>query len=270
MNYNGKTIIITGAGSGIGAVLARRFSAEGANVAVADINADAGQSVARNCNAHAVPCDVTDEAQIQNLVSETEKVLGPVDMFVSNAGIAHGEPDHATSAPTEVWQRLWAVHVLAHLYAARAVLPGMLERRQGTLVNMASAAGLLSQIGDAAYTATKHAAVAFAESLAITHGDDGIDVRVICPQYVATPLTGYADGEPAGNETTISAEQAADAILTGLAGDSFLIHTHPDTHQFAQLRAADPDAWLAGMRKLRSKIISETGSTRLEDMHKWI
>ena len=208
---------------------------------------------------------------IQNLVTAAEQQYGPIDLFCSNAGICLGEPGHSASASNETWQACWDIHVMAHVYAARAVLPAMIERGEGYFVQMASAAGLLSQIGDAAYSASKHAAVGFAESLSITHGDDGIGVSVICPQYVATPMLGYDAGEGiAQYPGVISAEQVAEAVVNGIDAEQFLILPHAEVEQFIQFKAGNYDRRLGGMRKLRRKIVDEIGSTRLEDMHKLV
>ena len=270
MNVNGKTTVVTGAASGIGKALAQRFAKEGARVVVSDLDEAAAQRVAEPIQGLAVACDVTKEAEVQDLVARCEAHFGPIDLFCSNAGVFFGEADHATSAENAQWQVCWDVHVMAHVYAARAVLPGMIDRGGGYLLNMASAAGLLSQIGDAAYSATKHAAVGFAESLAITHGDDGIKVSVICPQYVATPMLGYLEegGTPDG-VGVISPEQVADAVIKGLAEERFLILSHPEVEKYRQHKG-DYDRWIGGMRKLRRSIIQKTGSTRLEDIHKLV
>ncbi len=160
---------------------------------------------------------------------------------------------------------------MAHVYAARAVLPSMLKHGEGYFVQMASAAGLLSQIGDAAYSTSKHAAVGFAESLSITHGDDGIKVSVVCPQYVATPMLGYGEGEDTDQfPGVISPDQLAETVVAGIEAEKFLILPHPDVAQFIQYKTADYDRWVGGMRKLRRKIVSEIGSTNLEQMHKLI
>ena len=185
-----KTVIVTGGARGIGRALCRAFAANGARVVVADLLEEHAKIVAAEIEGLGVGCDVTNESEIQTLVRDAEKQYGPIDLFCSNAGICVGEPDHSASASNEAWQTCWDIHVMAHVYAARAVLPSMIARGEGYFVQMASAAGLLSQIGDAAYSASKHAAVGFAESLSITHGDDGIKVSVICPQYVATPMLG--------------------------------------------------------------------------------
>ena len=266
MHLNGKTAIVTGGASGIGAAMARRFAAEGARVAVADLDGDAARALAEEIGGLGVPCDVTREADIQTLVATTEAAFGPIDLFCSNAGLAQGEPSHAASASNDVWARAWAVHVMAHVHAARAVLPGMIERGSGYLLQMASAAGLLSQIGDAAYSTTKHAAVGFAESLAITHGRDGIRVSVICPQYVATPLLGYAD--PADAPDLLTPEAVADTVVEGIGRETFLILPHPEIARFVAFKSADYDKWLDAMRDLRSKVVDEIGTTDLRQMHK--
>ena len=207
----------------------------------------------------------------KNLVTRTEQHFGPIDLFCSNAGVCFGEPDSATSASNTQWQTSWDIHVMAHVYAARAVLPSMIERGFGYFLQTASAAGVLNQIGDAAYSTTKHAALGFAESLAITHGDDGIKVSVVCPQYVATPMLGYEEGDDFSNYPgIISPHQLADSVIEGLEEERFLILPHPQVARYYQHKTADYDRWIAGMRRLRSKIIDESGATRLECMHKLI
>lgn len=271
MYLKGKTVIITGGASGIGAAMAKRFSAEGARVAVADLDCDAVQAEASGFGGLGLACDVTKEAEIQELVRVTEAEFGPVDMFCSNAGLAPGEPTHAASASNADWTKCWEVHVMAHVYAARAVLPSMIERGEGYLLQMASAAGLLSQIGDAAYSATKHAAVGFAESLAITHGRDGIKVSVICPQYVATPLLGFADTGDAGDSSSLlKPEDVAEAVVEGLERESFLILPHPDVARFIAFKSTNYDKWLDVMRDLRGRILDEVGTTELSAMHSFV
>ena len=201
MNVNDKTVVVTGGARGIGKALAIRFAKEGARVVVSDLKEETARRVAEPIEGLAVACDVSKESAVQNLVARAEDRFGPIDLFCSNAGVFFGEPDLATSAGNDHWQTCWDIHVMAHVYAARAVLPGMIERGGGYLLNMASAAGLLSQIGDAAYSATKHAAVGFAESLAITHGDDGVKVSVICPQFVATPDARLCGRRPVGGRS---------------------------------------------------------------------
>ena len=269
MNPENKTSVVTGGASGIGAALCKALANKGANVVVSDINEAAAAALAKEIGGTSFKCNVRNETEICDLVSFAEQQYGQIDLFCSNAGLAFGEPSHAASATNEQWQTCWDVHVMAHVYASRAVLPSMIARKEGYLVNIASAAGLLCQVGDAAYSATKHAAVSLAESLAITHKSDGITVSVVCPQYVATPLTGY-DEVGASNEEigVLSAENVADTIVQGIEADRFMIHTHPDVKGYFQARAGDHDSWIAGMQRMREKIIEKVGSTRLEDMHK--
>ncbi|MEQ8928612.1 MAG: SDR family oxidoreductase [Silicimonas sp.] len=271
MYLKDKTVIVTGGASGIGAAMASRFAAEGARVTVADLDVDAAKALADSFGGLGLACDVTLEPDIQTLVRTTEATFGPIDLFCSNAGLAMGEPSHAASAGNDVWTRLWEVHVMAHVYAARAVLPGMIERGSGYLLQMASAAGLLNQIGDAAYSTTKHAAVGFAESLAITHGRDGIRVSVICPQYVATPLLGYDDPKQAsGTSGLLKPNDVAESVVEGIDRESFLILPHPDVARFIQFKSSDYDKWLNVMRDLRGRILDEVGTTRLSEMHSFV
>lgn len=265
----GKSVIVTGGASGIGKAIAQRFAAEGAHVVIGDLDGDAARDVAQSVNGLGFACDVSREDQISQLVDKARDAFGCVDVFVSNAGFALGQPDHAASASTDVWQRNWDVHVMSHVFAARAVLPEMIERGSGILVNVASAAGLLNQIGDAAYSATKHAAVSFAESLAITHADDGIQVATVCPQYVATPLLDMDDNTQT-TDALLPASAVADALMDGLNQGHFLILPHNQVANYTQLRASDPDKWLGGMRALRRffNASSETGD--LKDMHKFV
>lgn len=271
MNLNEKTVVVTGGAGGIGKALSVSFANAGANVVVADRLESAARQTADEIGGLAVSGDVSKETDVQHIVEQAEQHFGPIDLFCSNAGVCFGEPDNAASASNTVWQTCWDVHVMAHVFAARAVLPGMIERGHGYLLQMASAAGLLNQIGDAAYSATKHAAVGFAEALAITHADDGIKVSVICPQYVATPMIGYNEADDFSEYVgVISPQQLADTVLKGVEEERFLILPHPDVAKYFQFKAGDYDRWLGGMRKLRRKIVNEIGTTRLQDMHKLV
>ena len=259
MDVVDKVVIVTGGANGIGKALCERFHREGAyKVVVADLEQDNAQAVADTIGGDAFGVDVRDEAQISAMVIDVEQRYGRVDLFCSNAGIIalDGEPWWATSAPNSTWQAMWEIHVMSHVYAARACLPGMLQREEGYLLNTASAAGLLNQIGDAAYSTTKHAAIGFAESLAITHGDDGIKVSVLCPQAVATRMTGDigdGDGGTAAVDGMLTAEQVADAVVEGLASEKFLILPHKEVEEYRNRKTADYDRWLSGMRKLRRR-----------------
>ena len=271
MRLKDQVAIVTGGASGIGKALSIRFAEVGARVVVADRAEEQAKRIADQIQGLAVACDVAIEADIQNLVAQTEAHFGPIDLFCSNAGISFGEPASVTSAGNAEWQTCWEIHVMAHMYAARAVLPGMIERGGGYFLQMVSAAGLLNQIGDAAYSTTKHAAVGFAEALAITHGDEGIQVSVICPQYVATPMLGYEEGEDFGGYPGIlGPEQVADSVIKGLEEERFLILPHPQVEKFHRHKATDYDRWIRGMRRLRSNIIDQTGATNLASMHKLV
>ncbi len=260
MKLDGKVVVLTGAAGGIGAALAQRFAAEGAaGLVLSDLDGARVTDVAARVGgsgtvAVAVPADVTDEGQVRTLVTAAEERFGPVDLFCSNAGIAIGRGLDASPAD---WALSWSVNVMAHVHAANAVLPSMLERGNGYLLNTCSAAGLLSAPGDAPYTATKHAAVAFAEWLSIMYGDAGIKVSALCPQGVRTPmLTGGLVAEHGAAKMVAAAgavlepEDVAEAVVDGLAAERFLILPHPEVATFVQHRAADPDRWLGGMRRL--------------------
>ncbi|MDA7484861.1 SDR family NAD(P)-dependent oxidoreductase [Planktomarina temperata] len=271
LEFQGKIIILTGAAGGIGAALAREFAQRGARLALCDLNAPALNDLAQELGALQMVCDVTVESRIQAVVKEVEVTLGPVDIFFSNAGFIAGEPGHAASAPDRIWQAAWEVHVMAHVYACRAVLPAMLARGQGYLVQMASAAGLLNQIGDAAYSTSKHAAVGFAEALAISHGHEGLKVSVVCPQYVATPMLGYDDpGAAAPLPDVLSPKTAAQRIADAMEEERFLILPHPQVADYMAFKAMEPEKWLAAMRKLRARLMAKLGKLDLAQMHKWM
>jgi NAD(P)-dependent dehydrogenase (short-subunit alcohol dehydrogenase family) len=259
MELAGKVAVVTGGGNGIGRALARRFAAEGARgVTVVDRDGDAASSVAAEIGetAIALTADVSVEADIARVVEATEERFGPVDLFCSNAGIGGGGD---VDAPDEVWQAVWDINVMAHVYAARVLLPSMLARGEGYLLNTASAAGLLTNIGNAPYSATKHAAVGLAEWLSITYGDRGIKVSCLCPQGVRTNMLLGSPGDPSTEvvlaQGAIEPEQVADAVIDGLRAERFLILPHPEVSEYVRRKAEDPDRWLAGMRKLQARIM---------------
>ena len=207
-----------------------------------------------------IATDVSVEADIRHLVAETEKELGPIDLFHSNAGIAVGG---GAEASDEDWQRIWEINLMAHVYATRAVLPAMLDRGDGYLLSTASAAGLLTNIGAAPYSVTKHAAVAFAEWLSITYGDQGIKVSCLCPQGVATNM--LLGGPPDAGQSVVQAaagvlqpEEVADVVVEGIRAERFLILPHPEVEQYFQRKANDYDRWIAGMRRLQARVRSGT------------
>ena len=253
MKVQDRCVVVTGAASGIGAALARRFHVEGARrVVIADRQAAALQGVASEIGAIAVPCDVTDEQQIRALVDTATSEAGAIDLFCSNAGvIAPGGED----ASDDEWRLSIDVNVMAHIDAARAVLPGMLERGEGYLLQTASAAGLLTNVGAAPYTATKHAVVGLAEWLAINYGDKGIRVSCLCPQGVRTPMLLGKDGDRKSflADGSVSAEQVADDVIAAMREERFLVLPHPEVHEYMQRKASDVDRWLGGMRKLRAR-----------------
>ncbi|OHB31610.1 MAG: short-chain dehydrogenase [Phenylobacterium sp. RIFCSPHIGHO2_01_FULL_69_31] len=264
MDIKDKIVVVTGGADGIGAGLCRAFAREGAAVVVvADRNGEGAAAVAREIGGEAVTLDVSDGAALAAMVADIEARHGRIDLFCSNAGVGDGDPDrqNAASSPDAVWQRAWAVNVMAHVYAARAVTPGMAARGGGYILNTVSAAGLLSQIGGAVYSTTKHAAIGFAESLAITHGDQGIKVSVLCPQGVDTAmLRAGGDNQPQNLDGVLTPDQVAQSVIEGLAAERFLILPHPEVLTYMQRKAADYDRWLGGMRRLRAKIMGAPAS----------
>jgi NAD(P)-dependent dehydrogenase (short-subunit alcohol dehydrogenase family) len=253
MKLQDKIVVVTGGGNGIGRALCRRFAAEGAKaVVVADIEAAAARQLAVELGSEDFCVDVSSESDIQMLVDQTLKKHGQIDLFCSNAGIAT-EGDQCT--PDRDWERIWEINVKAHIFAARALLPGMLARKEGYLLQTVSAAGLLTSIGSAPYAVTKHAALAFAEWLAITYGDCGIKVSALCPQGVKTRmLENAAGGESFLLDGALTAEQVADAVVKGLEAEQFLILPHPEVLEYFRRKAADYDRWLRGMRRLQASV----------------
>ncbi|MEE8475558.1 MAG: SDR family oxidoreductase [Myxococcota bacterium] len=267
MEIRNKVIVVTGGASGIGAALCRRFAAEGARgVVVADRDGEAAQSVAKEIGGLAVPTDVAIEAEVVALADCAVAEFGPIDLFCSNAGIAAGgglgDESGGPFSPDEDWERSWRVHVMAHVYATRAVLPAMLDRGEGAFLHTASAAGLLTDVSGHAYSVTKHATVAFAEWLAIAYGERGIRVACLCPQGVRTPMLMGGVQAGGGAHLThgmIEPEEVAEAVVNGLAREEFLILPHPDVAQYMQRKAQDPDRWLRGMQRMRARFYPEPG-----------
>jgi NAD(P)-dependent dehydrogenase (short-subunit alcohol dehydrogenase family) len=258
MELQGKVVLVTGGADGIGRALCRRFAAEGVQgLAVVDLQAQAAIDLAADLGPGTIGigADVAHEADVLAAVRATEERFGPIDLLVSNAGIGTGG---GVEAPNEAWQRIWDVNVMAHVYAARAVLPGMLARGEGYLLHTASAAGLLTNIGAAPYSVTKHAAVGLAEWLAITHGDQGIKVSCLCPQGVRTNMLMAGADDAAGavvlSQGAIEPDDVAEAVVQGLRAESFLILPHPEVLTHLQRKAGDYDRWLGGMRKLQRRI----------------
>ncbi|HKV06018.1 MAG TPA: SDR family oxidoreductase [Candidatus Acidoferrales bacterium] len=258
MNLKDKVAVVTGGASGIGRALCVRFKAEGAKaVVVADIQADAAAKVAKEVGGMAIETNVARESDIQRLVKQTTDKFGAIDLFCSNAGIGEGGED----ASDADWKRSWEINVMAHVYAARAVLPAMLARGEGYLLQTVSAAGLLTQVGAAPYSITKHAAQAFAEWLAITYGDRGIRVSALCPQGVRTPMLEGVDSGPGAflMQNAITPEFVAECVVQALAEEKFLILPHPEVARYYANRAGDTGRWLQGMRRLRKSMETMKG-----------
>ena len=254
MELTNKIVVVTGGASGIGKAMAERFHREGAaKVVVADMNAEGAAAVANAIDGWSMGVDVSKEADIVQLIDETESRFGPIDLFCSNAGIGIGE---GLDAPDDVWQKIWEVNTLSHVYAARTLVPRMKARGGGYLLNTASAAGLLSQIGSVTYAVTKHAAVALAEWIAITHGRDGIKVSVLCPQAVRTPMTAGGPGV-AGVDGMIEPEDVAQKVVEALGEERFLVLPHPTVAEYINRKTADYDRWIRGMQRLQESYMEE-------------
>ncbi len=268
MELNGAVVVVTGGGSGIGAALVQRIAAEGpAAMVVVDLHEQHAAEVRDRVAAHAkgtdvwhAGVDVADEAQVRALVRDVEHRNGQIDLFCANAGIGSAM---GLDAPDEVWRRVMDVNLMSHLYAARALVPGWVERGRGHLLVTASAAGLLSNLGDAPYSVSKHGAVALAEWISITYGDRGVGVSCLCPQGVRTPLlfgdqTGGLDGtlatEVVKAQRILEPAEVAEVTVAGLAEDRFLILPHEEVAGFEQARAGDRERWLAAMRRLQARI----------------
>jgi len=251
MDIRGKVAVITGGASGIGAGLARRFAAEGARgVVVADLNFEQAQAVAQPIGALAVACDVSREADIQALVAAAQQRYGQVDIYISNAGILGRMGGFELE--DALWDKMWQVHGMAHVWAARAVVPAMVERGEGYFLVTASAAGLLNIVETAPYGVTKHAAVAFAEWLRIAYGRRGLRVSCLCPQSVQTAMTRDGTGS-AGLDGVLTPEQVADEVVRVMGEESFLVLPHPDVAKYFLAKAQDYDRWLGGMQKLYAR-----------------
>jgi NAD(P)-dependent dehydrogenase (short-subunit alcohol dehydrogenase family) len=250
---SGSGAVITGGGAGIGKALAGALAGAGARVVVNDLDPDAAAAVAEQVGGYAVPGDAATEKGVRDLIAAARDRLGEIDIYCSNAGTADGTgPD----TPEETWQRAWEVNVLAHVRASRELLPAWLERGHGRFVVTASAAGLLTMLGSAPYSVTKHAAEAYAEWLAATYAHRGLIVHCICPQGVRTSM--LAASGPGGQmilaADAIEPEQVADALLAGLETGRFLILPHPHVREYYGLRASDTDRWLRGMNRLQQRM----------------
>jgi NAD(P)-dependent dehydrogenase (short-subunit alcohol dehydrogenase family) len=265
MELEGRVAVVTGGASGIGRAIARRVAAEGARgVVVADLDGSGAEAVAAELGdtASCIACDVSSQEQVDRVLDHAEDAFGAIDVFFANAGIGAGS---GLDAPDEVWERTWGVNVNAHVLAARRLVPGWLERGEGYFVSTASAAGLLSQIGDVVYSVTKHAAVAFSEWLSITYGDRGVRVSCLCPMGVNTPLlnagldmedsTGLGARVVATAGRVLEPEEVADQVVAAIREERFLILPHTEVGEFLRRKGDDPDRWLAGMRRLQAHVM---------------
>ncbi|HEY8739001.1 MAG TPA: SDR family oxidoreductase [Candidatus Dormibacteraeota bacterium] len=252
MEVEGQVIVVTGGGSGIGAALCRRFAADGAAaVVVADINAAGAEAVAGEIGGRAVRTDVTVEADVASLVESTISEHGRIDLFCSNAGVGLGA---GPESPDSEWRTSFDVHVMGHVYAARALLPGWQRAGRGYILGTVSAAGLLNQVLSAPYGVTKAAALSFFEWLAIAYGDEGIGVSALCPQGVRTPMLGLGESQflQAG---ALEPEFVAGVVVEALREERFLVLPHPEVAEYFSRKATDYDRWIRGMRRLRAKLV---------------
>jgi NAD(P)-dependent dehydrogenase (short-subunit alcohol dehydrogenase family) len=250
-----RHIVVTGAARGIGRALVERFAEEGPKAIVcADLDSDALQATAESVGGRAIPTDVSRPDQIRDLVSRAREANGPIDLFVSNAGIAG--PLGGPEAPDDEFQRTWEINVMAHVWAARELIPEMVERGEGYLLSTASAAGVLSQVSALAYSATKHAAVAVAEWISINYADSGIKVSCLCPQGVRTPMLEQATGDDTAGAAALRAagviepSEVAEAVVDAIREERFFVLPHPEVADFMALKGGNPERWLAGMRKI--------------------
>ncbi len=256
MQLAGKVIVVTGAARGIGEAMARRFAREApAGLVVSDIDADALPSVAEETGALAVVADISREGDTIRLVDAAEEEYGPVDLFCANAGIGISGDEQT---PDGEWDRLWEINVMSHVHAARRLVPEWRARGEGYFLPTVSAAGLLTNLKAAQYSVTKHAALAFAEWLAVTYGGDGIKVSALCPQGVRTRLLDAAEElRTLLDPVAIEPEEVADAVVEGVAAERFLILPHPEVERYFQNKAGDYDRWLGGMRRLQQSLFAE-------------
>lgn len=250
--FKDQSIAITGANGGIGRAIAEMFIAQGAKVAISDLQTPS--KTAAEIGAIAFECDVANDEAVQGFIDMAQAANGPIDIFVSNAGVGFGDPDNAAGASNENWELSWQVNVMSSVYAARAVLPEMQARGSGRFVITASAAGLLQQIGSASYSATKHAAVGLAEAIAIRHWDEGIRVHCICPQYVRTNMTKGFEFAEKNQDGLLEPSDVAEALRAAIEKDEFLVLSHPVVGEYFKHKAMDYQAYIEGMNKLKQKI----------------
>jgi len=252
--FEDKHVAITGAGGGIGRAFAEMFIAEGAKVSICDLRDPT--DVAREIGATGYACDVSDESAVQDLIVKSGSMNGPIDIYIANAGVGFSDhpAGHAAGAGNGAWETSWQVNVMGAVYAARALLPSWIARGSGNFVIVASAAGLLNQIGSASYSTTKHAAVGFSEAIAIAHRDDGISAHCVCPQYVRTNMTKgmkFAENNPDG---LLEPSDVANALKKAIKDDIFMVLPHPVVGDYFKAKAMDYEGWIDGMVRLRRKV----------------
>ena len=258
MQVTGKIVVVTGGANGIGRALCEAFHRAGAaKVIVADIDPAGARAVATPIGGAAFKCDVGKEKDVLHVIEETERQFGPIALFCSNAGVGGGfDPlsENVGGDSDEPWSRSWAVHVMAHVYAARHLIPRMKARGEGYFLNTVSAAGLLSQVGSPAYSTTKHAAVGFAENLAISHRADGIKVSILCPQGVDTNMLRSIPKGPQSGDGDLTPEQVAIDALAGIEQETFVILPHPQVLGYMRKKTENYDRWIAGMAKIQARM----------------
>ena len=255
MQVKDRIIVVTGAASGIGKAMAQRFHKEGAKLVVcADYNGDGVRAVAEEVDGISFEVNVAVEADIQTLIETVESEHGPIDLFCSNAGISVAG---GVEVDNDDWQRIWDINLMAHVWAARHLVPKMLARGGGYLLNTASAAGLLSQIGSAPYAVTKHAAVSLAEWLSITYGDQGLKVSVLCPQAVRTAMTAGHEDAVASVDGMMDPDDVAEACMQTIEAEKFLVLPHPEVMEYMRRKTGDYDRWLGGMQRLNALYTKE-------------
>ena len=258
MQVAGKVVVVTGGANGIGKALCGTFHRAGAaKVVVADLDGAGAETVAAGVDGAGFKCDVGREQDVLHLIQEVERQFGPIALFCSNAGIAAGfDPvsDNAGGASDDLWETSWKVHVMAHVFAARHLIPIMKARGYGYFLNTISAAGLLSQVGSAVYSTTKHAAVGFAENLAISHKADGIRVSILCPQGVETDMLRSIPKGPQSADGDLTPDQVAQCALQGIEQEAFLILPHPQVADYMRRKVDHYDRWIGGMAKIQAQM----------------
>ena len=270
MDLRNKNIVVTGGASGLGKALASDFLKKEANVLISDINLNKLKVTANNLDCAFHFCDVSKEKDVKNLIEKAFQRFGHIDIFCSNAGVVSNSKKVNFIEENNCWENTLSVNLMSHVYAAKYVLPNMINRNQGYFLQIISAAALLSQIGDAAYSASKSAALSFAESLAINNGHLGIKVSAVCPQYIATPMLGMDNDNFTNNKNLISAQTAACRIIKGLIEERFLIFTDDKTDKLFKKKSENYESWIIGMQKLKQKILDETSDLKINTVYKFL